>query len=55
MGELTVLEHLRFRAKLTCKHLSEVEREAKIIAIMEQLGLIQSANLQIGTPGTELI
>ena len=36
LGELTVLEHLRFRAKMTCKHLSDVEREAKIIAIMGQ-------------------
>ena len=40
---------------MTCRHLSDVEREAKIIAIMDQLGLARSANLQIGTPGSVII
>jgi len=53
LGELTVLEHLRFRAKMTCKNLSDVDREAKIMAVMDQLGLSRSANMQIGTPGVK--
>lgn len=49
LGELTVLEHLRFRARMM--NMSPTEQDIKIKKILDQFQLTDQAFTQIGTPG----
>lgn len=51
LGELTVMEHLRFRSKIL--NIPKNDRDEKIRRILHQFQLEERANTKIGTPGVK--
>lgn len=52
LGQLTVREHLWFQAELRMnRDLTKEDRDAAVHSVMEEMGLLGSADVMIGVPG----